>query len=296
MLSLQRRAENCWGWLFITPTIAGLIVLNIIPIFQTLWQSFFKVGDFGRGNIFVGLQNYRALLKDPQIWQALINTFGYAVIEVPFSISFALVFAIMLNRDIRGRAVFRTIFFLPMVAAPAAVAMVWRWLYNGNFGLINYLVSRVGIPTVNWISASEGVVPSIAVVGIWSCLGYNIVLFLAGLQEIPKDYFEAAEIDGAGLIRQQLIITLPLLSPTMYFVGVTRTIAAMQVFDLIFMMLDRNNPALPKTQSLVYLFYKYSFVENNKGYGATIVMLLLVIIMGLTIIQQYAQKKWVHYG
>ncbi|MDR0709473.1 MAG: sugar ABC transporter permease [Spirochaetaceae bacterium] len=295
-ITQRRREEAVWGLGFIIPTVAGLVILNIIPIFQTVWQSFFKVGDFGRGNMFVGLRNYLFLLKDRQIWQALFNTFAYAVLEVPLSIILALILAIMLNRKIAGRAFFRTIFFLPMVAAPAAVAMVWRWLYNGSFGLINFLLSKGGAGPVNWISSPDGNVLSVAIVGIWSCLGYNMVLFLAGLQEIPRDYYEAAEIDGAGLFRRHAIITLPLLSPIIYFVGVTRTIAAMQVFDLIFMMMDRNNPALPKTQSLVYLFYKYSFVENNKGYGAAIVMMLLLIILLLTGIQQTIQKRWVHYS
>jgi multiple sugar transport system permease protein len=289
-------AENFWGWLFVIPTMAGLIILNIIPIFQTIWQSFFRIGDFGRGNIFVGLTNYRTLIQDEQIGQAVLNTFVYVILEVPFSIVIALIVAIMLNQKIMGRTVFRTIFFLPMVAAPAAVAMVWRWLYNGNFGLINHLLTGIGLKPVNWLSNINGTIGSIAIVGVWSCLGYNLVLFLAGLQDIPRDYYEAAEIDGAGIVRQQFIITVPLISPILYFVAVTRIIAALQVFDLIFVMLDRNNPAIPKTQSLSYLFYKYSFVNNNKGYGAAIVLLLLVLIMIITIIQQQIQKKWVHYG
>jgi multiple sugar transport system permease protein len=122
-----------------------------------------------------------------------------------------------------------------------------------------------------------------------------MVLFLAGLQEIPRDYFEAADIDGADVFRKQMIITIPLISPTLYFITVTRVITAMQVFDLIFMVMDKNNPALYKTQSLVYLFYQYSFVQNNKGYGATIVIVLLIIILIITGIQQYVQKRWVHY-
>ncbi|MDR2069950.1 MAG: sugar ABC transporter permease [Treponema sp.] len=295
-ITQRQKEEAVWGLCFIIPTVAGLVILNIIPIFQTIWQSFFKVGDFGRGNMFVGFQNYLSLIQDRQIGRALVNTFAYAILETPLSILLALILAIMLNRKIVGRAFFRTVFFLPMVAAPAAAAMVWRWLYNGSFGLINFLLAKCGISQVNWISSPDGNTLSIAMVGIWSCLGYNMVLFLAGLQEIPKDYYEAAEIDGAGIVRQQVIITLPLLSPVIYFVGVTRTIAAMQVFDLIFMMMDRNNPALPKTQSLVYLFYKYSFVENNKGYGAAIVILLLLIILLLTGIQQSIQKNWVHYS
>ena len=192
----------------------------------------------------------------------------------------------------KGRSVYRTIIFLPMVAAPAAVAMVWRWLFNSDYGLIN----NVFHVHVNWVSNPKIAVFAVAIIGVWSIIGYNMVLFLSGLQEIPRDYYEAASIDGATGVKQFFHITIPLLSPTIFFVMVTRVIGAMQVFDLIFMVMDRNNPALYKTQSLVYLFYQNSFVQNNKGYGSTIVVLLLVVIMIMTVFQNIAQKKWVHYN
>ena len=288
----RERSEFLWGWLFILPTTIGLIVLNIIPIFQTIYQSFFKTGDFGKGNIFIGLQNYQKVFEDKEIWQALINTFKYAIVEVPFSIVIALVLAVLLNRKMKGRSIYRTIIFLPMVAAPAAVAMVWRWLFNSDYGLIN----NVFHVHVNWVSNPKIAVFSVAIIGVWSIIGYNMVLFLSGLQEIPRDYYEAASIDGATGVKQFFHITIPLLSPTIFFVMVTRVIGAMQVFDLIFMVMDRNSPALYKTQSLVYLFYQNSFVQNNKGYGSTIVVLLLVVIMIMTVFQNIAQKKWVHYN
>lgn len=288
----RERNEFIWGWLFILPTMIGLIILNIIPIFQTIYQSFFKTGDFGRGNIFIGLDNYAKLMADAEVWQSVINTFKYAIVEVPFSIAIALVLAVLLNRKMAGVSAYRTIFFLPMVAAPAAIAMVWRWLFNSEFGLLNHIFGT----SINWISDPSIAVFAIAVIGIWSIIGYNMVLFLAGLQEIPRDYYEAASIDGATGISQFFNITIPLLSPTIFFVTITRVIGGMQVFDLIFMVMDRNNPALYKTQSIVYLFYQNSFVENNKGYGSTIVVLLIAIIMVITIFQMIAQKKWVYYN
>lgn len=281
-----------WGWLFILPTMFGLIVLNIIPIFQTIWQSFFKTGDFGKGNIFIGAENYIRLFGDTEVWQSVLNTFKYAIVEVPFSIAISLVLAVLLNRKMKGVSTYRTIFFLPMVAAPAAVAMVWRWLFNTEFGLLNHIFGG----SVQWISDPKIAVFSIAVIGIWSIIGYNMVLFLAGLQEIPRDYYEAADIDGANGIEQFFNITVPLLSPTIFFVSITRIIGGLQVFDLIFMVMDKNNPALYKTQSIVYLFYQNSFVENNKGYGSTIVVLLIAIIMVITVFQMIAQKKWVYYN
>ncbi len=288
----QERNEFIWGWLFILPTMIGLIILNIIPIFQTIYQSFFKTGDFGKGNIFIGADNYIKMFGDAEVWQAVINTFKYALIEVPFSIVIALVLAVLLNRKIKGRAVYRTIFFLPMVAAPAAIAMVWRWLFNSEFGLLNHVFGT----KINWISDPKIAVFAIGIIGVWSIIGYNMVLFISGLQEIPGDYYEAASIDGATGVKQFFKITIPLLSPTIFFVTITRVIGGLQVFDLIYMVMDKDNPALYKTQSLVYLFYQNSFVENNKGYGSTIVVLLLAIIMLITVFQMIAQKKWVHYN
>ncbi|WP_125115179.1 carbohydrate ABC transporter permease [Agathobaculum sp. Marseille-P7918] len=294
--SAKKRNEAWWGYLMVLPTILGLIVLNIIPIFQTIYQSFFKTGDFGKGNIFIGLQNYITLIHDSSVWQAVWNTIRYTIVEVPISIVIALLLAVLLNRKMKCRVAFRTIYFLPMIAAPAAVAMVWRWLYNSQFGLLNHILGIFGFGPVNWISDPKIAIYSVAVVGIWSVIGYNMVLFLAGLQEIPKDYYEAARIDGANSVQQFFNVTIPLLSPTLFFVLVTRLIAAMQVFDVIYMMMDLSNPALGETQSLVYLFYNYSFIEGNKGYGSTIVILLLMIIMVITLFQNYLEKKWVHYN
>ena len=292
MKTSRERSEFLWGWLFILPTVIGLVVLNIIPIFQTLYQSFFKTGDFGKGNIFVGVENYVKVFGDQEVWQSLINTFKYAIVEVPFSIVIALVLAVLLNRKMKGRGIYRTIIFLPMVAAPAAVAMVWRWLFNSDFGLIN----NVFHTRVKWVSDPKIAVFSIAVIGVWSIIGYNMVLFISGLQEIPHDYYEAAEIDGATGVKSFFHITVPLLSPTIFFVLVTRVIGSLQVFDLMYMVMDKSNPALEKTQSLVYLFYKYAFINKNMGYGATIVILLLVITMIITVFQMIGQKKWVFYN
>lgn len=200
--------------------------------------------------------------------------------------------AVFLNGKIRGRGIYRTIFFLPMVAAPAAVAMVWRWLYNSEFGLINHIFHI----KINWISDPNIAVFSIAVIGIWSIIGYNMILFISGLQEIPADYYEASSLDGANGIHQFFNITILLLSPTIFFVTITRVIGGFMVFDLIFMVMDRDNPALPKTQSLVFLFYRYAFRDQNKGMGAAVVVVLLLIVIIITAIQMLAQKKWVHYN
>lgn len=292
----EHQHEALWGYFMVAPTIIGLGVLNIIPIFQTLKMSFFKSGDFGKGDIFVGFDNYIRMFHDPQVWQATLNTFKYTLLVVPVTIVFAILLAVLLNSKLKGRHLYRTIFFLPMVAAPAAVTMVWKWLYNTDFGLINYLLGKIGISPINWIEDPNIAIYSIALIGIWSTVGYNMILILAGLQEIPKDFYEAAIIDGASSIKQFFQITLPLLSPTLFFVMVTSIIQGMQTFDAIYMMEGITSPAYDKTVSLVYLFYNHSFKYSDKGYGSTIVMLLLVLILFITLLQMKVQKKWVHYN
>ena len=202
--------EAIWGWAMVAPTIIGLVVLNIIPIFQTMKMSFHKSGDFGKGDIFVGLANYQRMLGDAQVWQATWNTLKYTVLVVPATVALAMLLAVLLNSKIKGKHIYRTIFFLPMVAAPAAVTMVWKWLYNTDFGLINYVLRRLGLGAVNWIEDPKIALYSIALIGIWSTVGYSMILILAGLQEIPTDFYEAARIDGASPVKQFFSITLPL--------------------------------------------------------------------------------------
>jgi len=284
-----------WGYGMAAPTIIGLIILNIIPIFQTIYLSFFKSGDFGKGNIFVGFENYIKMFHDPQVWGATLNTILYTMIVVPVTLILAMIFAVLLNRKMRGKQIYRAIYFIPMAAAPAAITMVWKWLFNNNFGLINKLLSVFGLGAVDWINDPNVALISVAIIGIWSLVGYNMVLLLAGLQEIPKSYYEASSIDGAKPLRQFFFITLPLISPTLFFVIVTSVIQTMQVFDVIYMMVDVTSPAYDRVVSLVYLFYNNSFKYSNKGYGSAIVIFLLAIIMIITAIQLKVQKKWVNY-
>ncbi len=288
----KQKNEAKWGLLFVAPTMIGLAILNFYPIFNTIYQSFFKTGDFGKGNKFVGLANYSKVLSSPETWQAFLNTIKYAIIEVPFGIVIALILAVLLNKKLAGRSIYRTIFFLPMVCAPAAVAMVWKWLYNTQFGLIN----NVFHSNIAWISDPKIAWISIGVIGVWSIIGYNMVLFIGGLQEIPGDFYEAASIDGASGVRQFFSITVPLLSPTTFFIVQTRIIGALTIFDLMFMVMDKTNVALKSVQSVVYLFYQYAFTNGNKGYGATLVVALLIFILILTFILQKLEKRVVYHN
>lgn len=296
----HRGAEAAWGYLLIAPTGLGLAVFYLWPVLQTGYFSFTEWGPFG-GHEWVGLDNYRTLAADDEVLTALRNTVLYTLLGL-LGIPLAVMFAALLNRPkLRGLSAYRALFFLPVVTMPVAVAMVWRWLYNGDYGLINYLLSLVGVEGPHWIADPATALYAMVAVGIWTSLGYNIVIFLAGMQSIPREYYEAASIDGAGALAQFRRITLPLLSPSLFFVSVLSVIGSLQLFDLVYVMggsgqAARANPAFPRIQTVVHLFYDKAFYTNDRGYAAAIVMALLVLIVILTAIQFRLQKKWVHYG
>lgn len=290
----RKRSDYFWAYCMIAPTMIGLTIFYLWPIIQTIYFSFTEWGAFGQYE-WTGLDNYRRMLEDSNLLQSFKNTGIYIVFTVPIGIFLSILIAVLLNQKIKGKSVYRTLYFLPVITMPAAIAMVWRWLYNSDYGLLNYLLSIFGIKGPQWVSDPKIALYSIIVVAIWSGLGYNMVIFLSGLQGIPRSYYEAAEIDGAGPIKVFFKITLPLLSPIIFFVTIMSFIGAFQVFDLIFMMIGKSSTALENTQSIVYLFYQHAFVLNDKGYAAAIAVLLLIIILIITAIQMVLQKKWVHY-
>ena len=282
--------EWAWAYFMLFPTMLGLFILNVYPMIKTVILSFSKSMGFGRYT-FTGLDNYKAMITDPMVGQATINTFKYALYVAPLGVFLSLVVSVLLNAKIKGKSIYRVIYFLPVVSAPAAVAMVWRWVYNSEYGIFNYLLSMIGVDGPKWLTDPNIALFSVAIVGIWAGLGYNMIILLAGLQEIPSTYYEAAEIDGAGPVRQFFSITLPLITPTLFFVVITTLIGALKVFDHIFMMMENTNPAMVKTQTLMYLFYRYGFMTNERGYASAVAVLLLVIILIVTLVQLKLQKK-----
>ncbi|WP_217178614.1 carbohydrate ABC transporter permease [Streptomyces sp. AC495_CC817] len=287
-------ASPWWALVFIGPTALGITVFYLWPTVRTLIISFTKSGPFG-GAEWVGAENYVRLFQDPELIGALRNTAIYTVIAligIPLAVGIA---ALLNTTGLKGRSAYRTLYFIPVVTMPAAIALVWRMIYNGDYGVLNAALAAVGIDGRSWLTDPSTALVAIAVVGIWAGLGTNIVIFLAGLQGIPDTIMEAADLDGAGPVRKFFSITIPLLSPSIFFVSVISVIGALQVFDLIYMMLGRSNPAMPNTRTVVYLFYEAGFLDNDRGYAAAIAFLLLVIILVLTVVQFRLQKKWVHY-
>ncbi|MFJ3474236.1 carbohydrate ABC transporter permease [Microbacterium maritypicum] len=287
-------ASPWWALVFLGPTALGIAAFYLWPTVRTLIISFTKSGPFG-GAEWVGIENYTRLFQDPELIGALRNTAIYTIIAL-IGIPLAVGIAALLNAaGLKGRSAYRTLYFIPVVTMPAAIALVWRMIYNGDYGVLNAALGAVGIEGRSWLTDPNTALVAIAVVGIWAGLGTNIVIFLAGLQGIPDTIMEAADLDGAGPVRKFFSITIPLLSPSIFFVSVISVIGALQVFDLIYMMLGRSNPAMPNTRTVVYLFYEAGFLDNDRGYAAAIAFLLLVIILILTIVQFRLQKKWVHY-
>ena len=289
-LSAASRREENWGWIMVAPSIIGLLILNIWPFIQTIYTSFCEHEGFGHYK-FIGLDNYIQMFQTPEFWKATLNTVVFCILTVPGGIILALFVAIMLNAKVKFKGGFRTIFFLPLVCAPAAVAMVWRVIFNGEYGVLNRILGT----NIGWVTNPSTAVLAVAIVSIWSSVGYDAVLLLAGLQNIPKTLYEANSIDGAGKIRQFFTITLPMVSPTLFSVLIMRLMASMKVYDLIYMMADETNPALVDMQSLMYLFYRSSFVAGERGYGSAIVIWTVALILLVTLIQFWGQKKWVTY-
>lgn len=281
-----------WAYAFIAPSILGLIVLNIIPFLQSVGLS---LHDKHSGTL--GVDNYiRMFTEDTLFWRSNLNTLLFTVITVPLGIALSLLLAVLLNRNIKGRNLYRGIFFLPLVCAPAAIAMVWKWVvFNSQTGFLNHMLSLLGVAGPSWLSDPKVVMSSISIVAIWGSVGYDMVLLLAGLQGISRTYYEAALIDGAGSLQQFRFITVPLLTPTLFFVIIMRIMNAVRQFDLSFMFVRDTDPAFPSVQTLLYLFYRETYIKLNSNYGSAIVLWTMVLILLLTALQFLGEKKWVHY-
>ena len=279
----------------VMPTVIGLMILNIYPLLRTVYMSFFKSGSFGKW-AFVGLDNYMKMFQSDSFWTITKNTLVFMVMTVPVTVIFGLLIAVLLDQKIKGKTVFRAIYFLPMVVAPAAVAMVWKWLFNSEYGIINTVLGALHLPSdINWIADPKTALLTCAIVTIWSSVGYDAILLLSGLQSISRTYYEAARIDGATGFQQFRKITVPLVSPTLFFVLMMRAMASLKVFDIVYMMIEKTNPAIRSAETILYNFYQETFVKNNKGYGSALVVWCVILIAMITIIQFIGQKKWVTY-
>ncbi|MGB3953915.1 MAG: sugar ABC transporter permease [Brooklawnia sp.] len=292
----NKRSEAVAGFLFITPWLVGFAVFTVISMTWSLILSF-QDYDLARGQgTPVGLANYELLLDDPRVMKSLRNTFIFAAMSVPLEIAVALGLALLLNGVKRGSGFFRTVFYLPKMTPAVATAAVFLLLLNGNNGAINQFLRLFGIQGPQWLTDPFWMKPSIVLMGLWS-VGGGMVILLAALQAVPKDLYEAAAVDGANKVQQFFRITLALISPTLFFLVIVNTIAALQVFDQAYLLFYRDVSSSVPDEALFYGVYLYqlAFQRFNFGQAAAMAWLLFGIIMVITVIQIRVGNKLVYY-
>lgn len=276
-----------WVALFLAPGLGGLLLFTVGPILASLVLTLFE-WDLLTDPRYVGLANFRRLVDDDAFWAALRHTLYFIGGYVPLVMVLALLVALALNAKLRGVAALRTAFFLPVVSSWVAVALLWSWLFNPRYGLVNYLLGLVGITGPGWLFDRNWAMPAIILTSVWKDLGFVMVVFLAGLQAIPPDYDEAASLDGAGTVERLRSITLPLLAPTTFFVTVISIINSFQVFDQVWVMTE-GGPA-GATSVLVEQVVKHAFSYGEMGYAAAISWVLFALVFAVTLVQLRVQR------
>jgi len=280
-------ARAGWLLLFLAPGLGGLLLFTVGPILASLVLTLFR-WDLLTDPEYVGLDNFARLRDDPAFWAALRHTLAFIGGYVPLVMVLALAVALALNAKLRGLAALRTAFFLPVVSSWVAVALLWSWLFNPRYGLVNHVLGLVGIAGPGWLFDRTWAMPAIVLTSVWKDLGFVMVLFLAGLQAIPRDYYEAAALDGAGAFERLRSITLPLLAPTTFFVTVISVINSFQVFDQVWVMTE-GGPA-GATSVLVERVVKHAFSYGEMGYAAAISWVLFALVFAVTLVQLRLQR------
>jgi multiple sugar transport system permease protein len=282
------------GLLFIAPWLIGLIIFTIYPILASLYYSLTEY-DIVSSPKFVGLENYRTLLfSDPLFYQAVGNTLFYAAIAVPLNLVVAVLIALLLNANVRGMSIYRTIFFLPSILPDIAAAMLWSWILNPQFGLVNSLLKRIGLPSIGWLSDPLWAKPSLILIGVWT-FGASLVIFLAALQDVPQHLYEAAELDGANTIQKTWHVTIPMLTPTIFFNLVLGMIGAFQYFTTAFVLSQGSGGPAGSTLFYSLLLYRNAFSYFKMGYASAMAWLLFAVVLTITWIIFKTSGRWVYY-
>jgi multiple sugar transport system permease protein len=290
----KRKVKNmAMAYLFLLPNLVGFLIFTLIPIVCSMGLSFME-WDSANPMVFVGFENFKRLWTDDTFKISLWNTVYYSVFTVPLTMAAALGLAIILNQKMKGINIFRTIFFFPHVASLVAIAVVWNLLFHPTLGPVNNILRFLGIANPpGWTSSVDWAMPVIIIVSIWKSMGYYMILYLSGLQAIPQELYEAAKVDGANSFQRFKSITLPMLTPTTFFVSIMLTIACFKVFDLVSVM--TNGGPGRATNVLVFNIYNTAFINYEFGYASAISMILFIIVLAITIVQFRAEKKWVSY-
>lgn len=286
----RREARNFY--LYTAPWLIGFFVLTLYPIVYSFYLMFTDMNLTGVGK-FIGLENLKyAFTDDPLFIKAFINTLKYVVMFVPSSIILAFFVALLISKKVKGLGFFRTAFYIPYITSGVAVTILWGWIYQKDYGIINYVLSLFGIKGVNWLGDKNIAMISIVILSLWT-IGNNIIIMLAGIQDIPQSYYESAQIDGAGAIRQIFSITLPLCTPTIYFNLIVTIIAAFQVFQQPLIL--TNGGPLNSTYTAAIHMYNNGFLYGKMGYASMMAWSLFVVIMVITLVVISTSKYWVFY-
>lgn len=286
-------SESRWAWVFLAPTLIGLAVLSAGPIIAALGISLTK-WDLLTTPKFIGLDNFATLLSDHRFLVALRNTAFYTATSVPLGLVLGLGLALALNQRLRGISWIRTAYFLPVVTSTVAISLVWSWIYSPDHGPLNGVLEFLGLPAQKWIADPFWAMPAIVVMSVWQGLGTTVIIFLAGLQAIPEDYYDAASVDGAGPRARFRHVTLPLLTPSIFFTGILALIDSFLVFDQVYVLARPGKP-FDATVTLVYTIYENGFQNFKMGYAAAGAWVLFVIVAVLAAVYFRLQNRWVHY-
>lgn len=287
----QIKKESILAYLFILPLLIQFFVFTSGPMIYSVYISFTD-WNILQSSTWVGLQNYIKIFSDDKFWKSLGNTLFY-LIGVPIGLFISLIIAIWMNQGIRGTAWYRAIYFLPAISSIVAITILWQWIYNTDYGLMNYILGLVGIVGPNWLGNETWIKPAIVIMGIWKGIGITIIFYLAGLQNIPKELYEAAEIDGANFFQKYRYVTLPLLTPITFFLVVTGIIGTLQIFVEIQIMAPTGGPNYAAASIVFYLWQK-AFVYYEMGYASALAWVLGFIMFVVTYIQFKLSTKWVH--
>jgi multiple sugar transport system permease protein/sn-glycerol 3-phosphate transport system permease protein len=280
----HRRARTVLeAYALLAPSLFGFLLFLVAPIFGVLALSLFDWNLIGTPE-FVGLANYREMAGDPEARRAIVNTIYYVLLNIPAQTVLALLLAVALNRRMRGGKVLRVLYVLPWMAMPVALGIIWTWMFDPKYGAINKLLGLAGVNGPEWLSSTTWAMPVLASVNIWQYTGYTMLILLAGLQAIPRQLLEAAQIDGASAVQRFFKITLPLLRPSMFFVLVTSTIGSFQMFDTVYVM-TQGGPA-GSTDTLNFHIYQQAFRLFRAGYASALAVVLFCLIL-LVAVAQY---------
>ncbi len=289
---IDRRKEGLVAAVMVAPNLVGLLIFMVVPTVISILMSFTDWNLLNTSS-FIGLANFKEAFSDPLFWKTLKNTVVYVFWKVPFNIFISLILAVLINQRMYGRTFFRAILFLPMIASSVSVALLWQPLFDMSSGMLNKILTTIGLPPSTWIYDPKTSMMSVVIVALWKEIGYYMVMFLAGLQSIPSTYYEAASIDGASAARKFLFITIPLISPTTFFVMIISIIGSFQIFDLT-TVLTAGGPS-NSTNTLIMYVYQAGFRFFRMGYASALSTILFVIVLIFTIIQDKLSKKWVFY-